>query len=364
MEQEVFSMHTIAIVDDNPYDLKLLGKILRNQHYRVYSFPNGELALKGMEKGVPDLILLDIKMPDMNGFELSRKLQENPLFKDIPVIFLSALHDTEDKVTAFSVGGVDYITKPFSFEEVLARVKIHLRLRQMQKTLDNYNKELEKQVKKKVQEILDTQASAVIALVKLAEERDGDTGKHLERVRLYCHNLAEALRRVPHYAEKIDDFFIENISLASTLHDIGKLGIKDQILTKPDRLSPEEYEDVKKHTLIGSRTLQSIREVYPNKAFINMGIEIARSHHEWWNGKGYPDGLIGEAIPLSARIMAIVDVYDALRMERCYKPAFSQDKAMTIIRKGRGTQFDPIITDVFMGMEDVLQQIVEKFSQE
>jgi len=361
MEPQNTPIYTIMIVDDTPANLGLLENMLRRKGYRVMAFPKGSLALRGALVNPPDLILLDINMPEMNGYEVCEKLKEEPALAAIPVLFLSALNEAEDKTRAFAAGGVDYIAKPFQIEEVLARVQTHLQLREMRKTLEHYNRNLEERIRKQVREISDAQISTIIALAKLAEERDGDTGKHIERVRLHCRHLAEALRKSSPYSEQIDGAFIENIYHASALHDIGKVGIKDGILQKPGLLTPQEYEEIKNHTVIGARTLQTVQEAYPHNAFIGMGIEITRSHHEWWNGKGYPHGFAGEAIPLSARIMAVADVYDALRMERCYKPAFSHEKSVEILRAGRGTQFDPVVIDVFMDMEDLFRRTVENF---
>jgi len=360
MEREK-SMNTIMVVDDTPANLRLLENMLRRKGYRVFAFPKGSLALRGALKNPPDLILLDINMPEMNGYEVCQQIKQEPSLADIPIIFLSALNETEDKTRAFSLGGVDYITKPFQFEEVLARVRTHLELRQIRQTLKNHNENLEERIRKQIREISEAQISTIIALAKLAEERDGDTGKHIERVRIHCRNLARELRNSSPYAGEIDESFVENIYHASALHDIGKVGIKDSILQKPGTLSPEEYGEIKNHTLIGARTLQTVREAYPNNAFIGMGMEITRSHHEWWNGRGYPEGLAGEAIPLSARIMAVADVYDALRMERCYKPAFSHEKSVAIIQEGKGTQFDPVVVEAFLKLEKTFRETVENF---
>ncbi len=359
MEPHNTPTYTIMVVDDTPANLGLLENMLRRKGYRVLAFPKGALALRGALATPPDLILLDINMPEMNGYEVCQKLKEEPSLASIPVLFLSALNEPEDKTKAFSAGGVDYITKPFQFEEVLARVQTHLQLQEMRKTLEHYNRNLEERIRVQVREISAAQISTIIALAKLAEERDGDTGKHIERVRLHCRHLAEALQESSPYSGEIDQTFVDNIYHASALHDIGKVGIKDGILQKPGILSPEEYGEIKNHTLIGARTLQTVQGAYPNNAFIGMGIEITRSHHERWDGGGYPDGLAGEAIPLSARIMAVADVYDALRMERCYKPAFPHSKAVEILREGRGTQFDPVILDTFLDMEDLFRRTVE-----
>jgi len=230
---------TIMVVDDTPANLKLLQEMLKTTGYRVLAFPNGKLALSAAERIPPDLILLDISMPEMDGFEVCKQLKADPALKDIPVIFISALDETVGKVKAFSAGGVDYVTKPFQFEEVHARVEVHLRLRKLQVELERHNHHLEDLVREKVAEISESQLATIVALAKLAESRDDDTGTHIERTRIFCKILSEKLRDHPRYAGSINDKFIETIYQASPLHDIGKVGIPDSILLKPSKLSPE-----------------------------------------------------------------------------------------------------------------------------
>lgn len=335
----------ILIVDDTPANLTLLSGMLKEKGHKVRPVPSGKLALKAVESELPDLILLDINMPEMNGFDVCEKLKSGTNSRDVPVIFISALTETLDKVKAFNCGGVDYITKPFQFEEVEARVETHLELRR-------YEKSLEELVEEKVKEISASQMSTIFALSKLAESRDQDTGRHIERVQMLCKVLAERLTRESKYARFVDDRFISYTYNASPLHDIGKVAIADSVLLKPGRLSPEEFEIMKTHTVVGAATMQAVHELYPNNAFIAMGISIARSHHERWDGKGYPDGLAGEDIPLESRIMAVADVYDAVRSKRCYKESMSRSQCGEIIRSGSGTQFDPVLVNAFLDLED------------
>ena len=342
---------TIMVVDDRPANLNLLQEMLQAKGYRVLAFPDGKMALRAAAKSQPALILLDINMPEMNGFEVCERLKADKVLKEIPVLFISALSETADKVKAFSVGGVDYVTKPFQFEEVYARVETHLRLRRLQLELQKHNLHLEELVKEKVREISDSQLVTIRALSMLAESRDHNTGHHIERTQTFSKILAEKMRENLRYAESINDAFIENIYHASPLHDIGKVGIPDNILLKPGKITPEAYEIMKAHTIIGANTLQTARSKYPKNAFLNMGIAIARSHHERWDGSGYPDGLVGEDIPLSARIMAVSDVYDALRSKRPYKPAFTHKKCCEIIMEGAGRQFDPAVINAFTAVE-------------
>ena len=338
---------TIMIVDDTPANLTLLQEILQSQGYRVLVFTRGSMALKAAEKNPPDLILLDITMPEMDGFEVCHILKSEEILKDIPVLFISALTSASDKVKAFHEGGVDYITKPFYFEEIRARVETHLRLRQMQKDIERQNHHLEDLVQEKIREILNSQIATIHALSVLTESRDDNTGGHIERTSLYCKILSEHLQKNSNYSKFLDDQIVDNIFRAAPLHDIGKVGIPDNILLKPGNLTPEEFEIMKSHVKLGAKTLSAVLEEYPQNKFIAIGIEITRSHHEKWNGKGYSDGLAGAAIPLSARIMAVADVYDALRSERPYKASFPHEKSFDIIVQGSGEDFDPIIIEAF-----------------
>ncbi|OPY79105.1 MAG: Cyclic di-GMP phosphodiesterase response regulator RpfG [Syntrophorhabdus sp. PtaU1.Bin058] len=363
MENES-SQTTIMVVDDTPANLKLLDDILRRCGYRVLTFPRGNLALKAAAKNPPDLILLDINMPEMNGFEVCERLKADAVLKAVPVLFISALTETADKVRAFNAGGVDYISKPFQFEEVQARVETHLRIRRLRIELERHNRHLEDLVKEKIGEISDSQMATILALSKLAESRDDETGHHIERTRTFCRVLAEELRGNFRYAGSIDDAFVENIYHASPLHDIGKVGIPDSILLKPDKLTPAEFEIMKTHTTIAADTLRLAHEKYHRNAFLNMGIAIARSHHERWDGTGYPDGLEKEDIPLSGRIMALADVYDALRSKRPYKDAFSHNKSCAIITEGSGSHFDPAVIEAFRAIEPEFAGIRERMDDD
>ncbi len=351
---------SILIVDDTPQNLRLLTEMLREHRYRIRPIPNGPMALRAAEMEPPDLILLDISMPEMDGYEVCRRLKASQKLKDIPVIFLSALNDPQDKVYAFAAGGQDYITKPFQVEEVLARVKTHLRIAALQKELLRHNRELETLVAEKVKEISNAQIATIIALAKLAESRDDETGRHIERVQIFCRILAEELSLQPRYSASITPEFVNNLFYAAPLHDVGKVGIPDAILLKPGKLTPEEFAPMKRHTLIGWETLRAVTERYPQNTFIAIGAVIARSHHERWDGNGYPDKLKGEEIPLAARIMAVADVYEALRAKRCYKESFSHEKSRTILKECSGTQFDPAVIEAFDACEARFSRIYEQ----
>ena len=347
----------ILIVDDSPEAIEVLGNALPREYMRQVAL-SGEKAIRILETSetLPDLILLDVMMPGMDGYEVCRHLKKNQRFRDIPVIYLSALTDTMDKVKAFEQGGVDYIEKPFQLEEIRARVDTHLKLRFFQKELEIYNNKLKQMVEEKVKEISESQMATIFSMAKLAEARDKDTGDHLMRIQIFCRLIAERLSMDTRYQSRINEDFIENLQKASPLHDIGKVGIRDAILLKPGKLTSEEFEEMKQHTSIGANTLEEVYRNYPNNYFIKTGIDIARSHHEKWDGSGYPDGLQGEEIPLSARIMALVDVYDALRSKRVYKEAYSKEATRDIIVRESGKHFDPLLVDIFILSEQEIDR--------
>jgi putative two-component system response regulator len=339
---------SILVVDDTVANLELLCELLRSRGHEPRPALSGEVALAAARAEPPDLVLLDVDMPGMDGYEVCAHLKADAALRDIPVIFISALFThAEDKVKAFSLGAVDYLTKPFQAQEVFARVDAHLRLHRLQLAQEQYAHGLEDLVQTKVAELLDAQMATIYALAKLAERRDDVTGRHLDRAGAYCRLLAEQMGRDERYAPILTDFFIENLERAAPLHDIGKVGIPDAILLKPGRLSEEEFEEMKRHTTLGADTLGAVLVQYPGNSFLRMGIDIARSHHERWDGAGYPEGLEAEDIPLAARIVAVADVYDAIRSARSYKPAMPHAAACEAISAGNGTQFAPAVADAF-----------------
>jgi putative two-component system response regulator len=356
---------SVLVVDDTSANLQLLSQMLKEQGYRARPVPGGKLALRAALNDPPDLILLDINMPDMDGYEVCRRLKANAKLESIPVIFISALNEPMDKMTAFAVGGVDYVTKPFHFEEVRARVETHVKLHRLQIELQNRNRELNDLVQEQVKEISASQMATIIALAKLAESRDDNTGSHIMRVQTYCKVLARQLSHHRNFASHVDPNYIENLFLTAPLHDIGKVGIPDPILLKPGKLTSDEGAIMKMHTVIGSDTLEAVLRSYPGNRFIKMGMGIARSHHERWDGSGNPDGLKGEDIPLSARILAIADQYDALRNARPYKVPFDHEKTFEIITVGDGRtmpeHFDPLVLEAFKESRDEFERVFAGF---
>ena len=349
--------HNILIVDDNPENLHLLANALLSDGYLVRAALNGEMAITMAINEPPDLIIMDINMPDMDGYQACDRLKAEPTLKSVPIIFLSAMQDTDAKVLAFNHGGVDYATKPFIFQELLARVSTHIELHQLQQELEQRNESLNQTVFAQQQEISAAQLSTIVALAKLAESRDDDTGLHIDRVGSFSRRLAQAAQNHSNRNAELNDHYVEMIYHASALHDIGKVGIADAILQKPGKLNSDEFDIMKTHPTIGFLTLESIVKSYPNNQMVGMGSDIAKSHHEKWNGSGYPEGLSGEAIPLSARIVAIADVYDALRSKRPYKTPFSHQQAVDIILEGRGVHFDPELIRLFESIHHEFDQI-------
>jgi len=358
--EQAESKGKIMIVDDTVVNLELLQNLLQRRGYSIMAFPQGKLALKAALKSPPDMLLLDINMPEMDGFEVCSHFKSEPSLAKIPVLFISALEASQDKVRAFAAGGVDYVTKPFQIEELNARVDTHLKIVRMQRELERYNHELEELVQEKVRDIEESHLSTILAMVKLTEYRDVGTGMHIERTRTLCSMLAAKLAEHPEYDGLLSPEYAETIYNAAPLHDVGKVGVPDGILLKPGRLTDDEWEIMKTHSEIGAETLREVRRKYVSNAFVNMGIEIARFHHEKWDGSGYPEGRSGEAIPLSARIMAVADVYDALRTRRPYKEPFSHEESFAILQKDSGSHFDPLLVEVFAQLEDEIKDLYNR----
>jgi putative two-component system response regulator len=354
----------IMIVDDRESSVNLLALTLNPRGYRTVGFTDPLAALDALDRETPDLILLDIDMPEMDGYELCSRIKALPKFSDTPVIFMSGMDDIAVKVKAFSQGGVDYLTKPIRREEVLARLATHLRLSQMQAELAQRNENLQHTVEKQVREIADAHLATIYALARLAECKDDVTARHLDRVQFYTRALAVRLAREPGLRETVTPEFIGNLQRASPLHDVGKVGTPDSILLKPGRLTEVETEIMRRHTVLGATTLGEVSARYPGNALLLMGTQIARSHHERWDGTGYPDGLTANEIPLCARIMALADAYDAIRSKRQYKPAQPHEEAVRIILADSGSHFDPLVVMSFRDVAAEFAAIAEGMSDD
>jgi putative two-component system response regulator len=352
----------VLVVDDTPENLALMSNLLKDE-FQVKVANSGERALR-LAQGdhPPELILLDIMMPVMDGYEVCRRLKADPLTEHIPVIFLTAKTETQDETLGLQVGAVDYITKPINPAIVQARIKTHLMLKAASDFQRGKSDILETEVARRTAEIQDLQDAMVLAMASLAETRDNETGNHLRRTQHFVKCLAERLRTHPRFASVLTDTHIRLLFKSAPLHDIGKVGIPDGILLKPGRLSESEFEVMKTHTMLGRDAIthaeQSLGHEVP---FLRFAKEIAMSHQEKWDGSGYPEGLRGEQIPLSARLMAMADVYDALISRRVYKPAMSHQEALEILTRGRGTHFDPDVFDAFLTVQDEFQVIAARY---
>ncbi len=353
---------TILIVDDEPSNLFVLNEVLRD-HYKVRPAISGKRALLATAVSPrPDLILLDVMMPEMDGYAVLRQLRDNPETADIPVIFVTALENEINEKKGLQLGAVDYIVKPIKPAIVLARIHTHLALKQARDQLQHQNTWLEAEILRRMEEILLIQDVGIHALAQLAETRDPETGNHLRRTQEYVALLAQELRSLPKYRDLLDDHYIQLLTKSAPLHDIGKVGIPDTILLKPGKLTREEMAVMQTHAKLGADAIeQAVRATGKPVKFLTLAIEIAHWHHERWDGSGYPDGLAGEAIPLSARLMALADVFDALLSSRIYKPPYPFGEARDIIIQGRGTHFDPEITDAFLARFGDFVAIVQNY---
>nr|WP_315466875.1 two-component system response regulator [uncultured Undibacterium sp.] len=354
----------ILIVDDTPDNITLLSALLKDK-YRIKIATNGLKALHiASIEPSPDLILLDVMMPEMDGYETCRRLKDNPQTHQIPVIFLTAKSQVSDEEMGLRLGAVDYISKPVSPPIVLARVATQLNLVRARNLLQDQNKNLEGLVKDRTLKLAKMQDAIIMAMASLAETRDNETGNHIRRTQNYVAALARQLKTVPRFSAELTDENIELLYKSAPLHDIGKVGIPDNILLKPGKLTSEEFEVMKLHTNYGRETILSVeRYLGESNEFLRFAREITYSHQEKWDGSGYPENLSGDAIPISARLMAVADVYDALISRRVYKPAFSHEEAIDIMRKGRGSHFDPDILDVFLKITDEFKEIAMRYQE-
>ncbi len=342
----------ILIVEDQRFYIDVLVRLLRDE-YELIIAKHAEEALRRLaEDAPPDLILLDILMPDMDGYELCRRIKKMPDLEAVPVIFLTVKRDVDDEIRGFQLGAVDYITKPMSPPIVKARVKTHLDLKRGRERLSRYNQELEERVRERTHEVTRTQDVAIFCLASLAETRDNETGNHIRRTQHYIRLLAEYLKDHPGFRHALSEGAIELLFKSAPLHDIGKVGVPDRILHKPAPLDAAEWEEMKRHTHYGREAIERAEETLGTTNFLHVAKEIAYTHHEKWDGGGYPRGLRGEEIPVAGRLMALADVYDALISKRVYKEPIPHPRAVEMILAERGRHFDPVVCDAFARLSD------------
>ncbi|MCL2211919.1 MAG: response regulator [Treponema sp.] len=343
----------IIMVDDNPANLRI-GKNILSQRYTVATAPSADKLFSLLENNIPNVILLDVDMPDVDGYQAIKMLKAKPETKDIPVIFLTARTESDAELTALSLGAVDYIAKPIQPALLLKRIEIHLLLEQQKRTLEIqanelkfFNENLQKMVDDKTKSILQLQNALLKTMAELVEYRDDITGRHIERTQKGLRILLEEIITSGVYKDETKDWDVELLIQSCQLHDVGKIFISDNILRKPGKLNSDEYEDMKIHTHVGRQIMEKVEVLAQESEFLKYAKIFATSHHEWWDGSGYPNKLKGTEIPLLGRIMAIADVYDALVSSRPYKTAYSHDDAVRIIMEGSGTHFDPALIDIF-----------------
>ncbi len=354
-------MQRILVVDDENFYIDVLVNLLQD-NYRVSIAKNGESALKrAFSSTPPDLILLDVMLPGIDGYEVCRQLKADIRTSNIPIIFLTVKSEVDDEIRGFDMGAVDYITKPMSPPIVKTRVKNHLLLTQARKILEDQTKLLELQVKERTLEITRTQDVAIYCMASLAETRDNETGNHIRRTQHYIRILSDYLSDHPAFYNYLDAETIQLLFKSAPLHDIGKVGVPDRVLLKPGKLNDEEWEQMKQHPRFGHDALLSAENELGSTPFLQVAREIALTHHEKWDGSGYPKGLKGDSIPISGRLMALADVYDALISKRVYKEAFSHENSVNLILSEKGRHFDPIIVDAFEHLQNEFKLIAEKF---
>lgn len=345
----------ILVVDDDRTNLLMAEKLLGNE-YHIVSVTSGEQAFKFLTKKSPDLILLDINMPKMDGFEVMRKLKNNESWTKIPVIFLTADRDTDTEVECLQMGAVDFVGKPFEPEIVRNRIRRTLEI-------EEYRKDLEGIVRRQTAKIEKIQREIIISLANMIESRDDNTGQHVKRTSQYVEMIVNELKNRNMYEEIINDAYVYNLIKAAPMHDIGKIKIPDQVLQKPGKLTEEEFEIMKQHSSEGGKIIRKIMTQIEEEEYIEVAYNVATYHHEKWNGKGYPEGIAGENIPLEARIMAVADVFDALISKRCYKEAMSLDKAFEIIEESENEHFDPQIAQVFLELRPQIEEYLRTSEQ-
>ncbi len=352
---------TILIVDDDPDMLDLLCDVLED--YPCDTATNGDAALeKAASPNPPDLIVMDVLMPGLDGYEICRQLRANSATRNIPVIMVTGMTQEKDAAKAFEVGAVDYIAKPISPVVVRARVHMHLQLTSMRNDLRKQHETVNKKTKMRTRELEMTHEATILSMAALAETRDNETGGHVRRIQHYARALAMHLRHDVQFSPYLNLATIELVYKAAPLHDIGKVGVRDSILLKPGRLTTAEFDEMKRHTILGRDAILKAEEMLGGNPFLTIASEICYTHHEKWNGTGYPQGLKEEQIPVWGRLVGLADVYDALISKRVYKPPFPHEDAVQIIYEGKGKHFDPDVVDAFLVLQNRFRSIALKFA--
>lgn len=352
---------SILIVDDSPMIIHLVSSILEDYHL-LFAL-NGEEAIDTLHKNPNiDLVLLDIEMPLMNGYEVLKEMKKDKNFADVPVIFLTVKDEIEEETKGLELGAVDYIKKPINTGILKARVEAHVNLRLAKVFIERQNEILENKVKQRTREILITRDITIQSMMSLLEVRDIESGQHIRRTQLYIQKVCQFLAERGPYQLLMTKEKVINIYRTAPLHDIGKVGVPDKILLKPGKLTTDEFTIMKKHTNYAIEAFSNVDERLGDTNFLNIAKEIAGSHHEKWDGSGYPFGVEGDEIPLAGRIMALADVYDALVSKRVYKEAYTHEVAKEIILETKGTHFDPIIAEAFEALETDFHDIHERYS--
>jgi len=359
---------TIIMVDDNISNLTIGANAL--EHYcNLITMNSGDRLLKALEKKIPDLILLDVDMPGLSGFEIIKLIKEQKKYANIPIIFLTAKNDSTSELEGLSLGAIDYITKPFSPPLLLKRIELHLLLEsqkeeliEQKQELEKFNENLQEMVDEKTKTVFELQNTILGTIANLVERRDDTTGGHVERTQSYLRILLNVLYKHNAYWDEVSTWDIELLLQSAQLHDVGKISIDDSILRKPGKLTQEEFEKIKEHTEIGQRIIEGIEIRTSHRAFLEQAKILAVTHHEKWDGSGYPNSLKGEEIPLQGRLMAIADVYDALISDRPYKKAFTHAQAVEIIKKDSGTHFDPSLVELFLSVSNEFEQVSKQVS--
>jgi len=354
---------TIILVDDNLTNL-MIGENVLGDTYNVITLNSGIRLFPMLKRITPDLILLDIEMPEMDGYEVIERLKKEPETRDIPVIFLTSLHSDDTEYRGLSLGAIDYISKPFSPPLLLKRLESHLLMQSQKRELQFMNSNLELMVEEKSGTIIQLKNTLLSTMAELVEHRDEITGGHIERTRRYLKVLMDGMKKYDIYQEEMGLVDEDLVLQSSQLHDLGKISISDTILFKPGRLTDEEFEEIKKHTVFGGKIISQIIQKTPDSDFLQYAKIFAETHHEKWDGSGYPKGLSGHEIPLFGRLMAIADVYDALATDRPYKTAFSHEESVRIIKEDSGKHFDPVLIDLFLKVTDEIERVAVEVKEE